>query len=291
MKEIIELLQTIKEKAYKHSDKLTSNETLTRYTIVDPILRHLGWDLTDPDEVVPEYRIKNLSCDYGFFKDNLVQPHVIIETKSLHTKLVDKKQIGNYIANSTARFAIFTDGKTWKVIDFKIHPKDDPDERTVMDFDILDEPTNVIAIKLSCLSKSNLFSDKPYFFDNQGQQKTTADTKPSPQADNFTIKNNGNKTTKGLGQKDNAWSYNKYNKRLSDPNSFISQILAFIKENNQVTRDRLETFVTTEARKSTGESYAISGSYSRTIEALEKYNYVKREDWISGKWTTIRIKK
>lgn len=121
-------------------------------------------------------------------------------------------------------------------------------------------------------------------------QEIITATKSADTNDNFTFEDNGNKVTEEQDKKKKAYAHNKYIKRLDKPDSLISQIYTFIKANKQVTRDGLETFVTTESRKSNGQPYAISGSYSRTVEALEKYNYITREDWISGKWNSIKLK-
>lgn len=167
MKTTIELLQTVKKIIDSHADKLKNNETATRYSLIDPLLRHLGWDISNPDEVIPEYGIEKKYSDYAIFKIKDKQPFIIIEAKSLHSPLEDKSQIGNYIGNSTARFVIFTDGVKWKLFDFKIHPQDTPDERIVLDINIINEPDNITAMKLFCLSKDNLLSDTPFFLGRQ----------------------------------------------------------------------------------------------------------------------------
>ena len=42
------LVETLKERIQDHSDALSVNETLTRYALIDPLLRELGWDTADP---------------------------------------------------------------------------------------------------------------------------------------------------------------------------------------------------------------------------------------------------
>lgn len=163
MKDTIELLHELKDVIKEHKDELSNNELLTRYAIIDPVLRHLGWKISNPFEVVPEFRLNNLACDYALFKNNSRKPTVIIESKSLYSTLIDKKQLGSYIANSTARFAIFSDGIVWKIFDFKIHSETDPNDRIVLEINIIEELENIVALKLACLTKENLFSETPFF--------------------------------------------------------------------------------------------------------------------------------
>jgi predicted type IV restriction endonuclease len=166
MKTTIEFLQIVKNVIDSHADKLTNNELLTRYSLIDPLLRQLGWDILNPEEVIPGYSINKLFSDYAIFKNKAKQPFIIIEAKCLKKPLIDKTQIGSYIANRTARFAIFTDGAIWKLFDFHIQAKDDPNERIVLEVNILDEPDNIVGLKLFCLSKENLFSDNPFFINH-----------------------------------------------------------------------------------------------------------------------------
>ena len=48
-------IQTLKEHAERYADALRKSEWLTRYALIDPLLRGLGWDTGNPDEVRPEY--------------------------------------------------------------------------------------------------------------------------------------------------------------------------------------------------------------------------------------------
>lgn len=42
------LVDTLKERIVEHGDVLKGNEWLTRYSLIDPLLRELGWDTADP---------------------------------------------------------------------------------------------------------------------------------------------------------------------------------------------------------------------------------------------------
>ena len=53
---LADIEQTIKKVIpHVNTDSLAANhETSTRYMIIDPILRALGWDLSDPEQCIVE---------------------------------------------------------------------------------------------------------------------------------------------------------------------------------------------------------------------------------------------
>ena len=65
-----------------------NHETSTRYILIDPILRALGWDLSNPDECVVEYEVARRGnypatrVDY-VLKCATGQPVVVIEAKRI----------------------------------------------------------------------------------------------------------------------------------------------------------------------------------------------------------------
>ena len=44
------------------------SEVDTRYTFVDPMIRALGWDVSNPKECYPEYSRGNSVVDYALFR-------------------------------------------------------------------------------------------------------------------------------------------------------------------------------------------------------------------------------
>ena len=53
---LFNLVETLRARIGAHSKQLTQSEALTRYALIDPLLRELGWDTEDPALVVPEYK-------------------------------------------------------------------------------------------------------------------------------------------------------------------------------------------------------------------------------------------
>ena len=104
------------------------HEVHTRYAIIDPVLRALGWDTADPKACYPEWRYKNSGgrVDYALFARRTTQdfargdavPAVIIECKSLRSELwvEDGRQLQGYVdadPRMTEGLAVLTNGITW----------------------------------------------------------------------------------------------------------------------------------------------------------------------------------
>ena len=73
-------IQTIVELADRHAEALRKSERLTRYALIDPLLRGLGWDTGNPDEVRPEYSAGRGRVDYALMSSGepvIMMPLVI----------------------------------------------------------------------------------------------------------------------------------------------------------------------------------------------------------------------
>ena len=98
-----------------------NHETSTRYLLVDPILRSLGWDLSDPGDCVVEYRVspKSMSAvDYALL-DGRGNPAVLVEAKRIDVDTNEQEnweQISGYADEAqTARLVVVTNGQYWAI--------------------------------------------------------------------------------------------------------------------------------------------------------------------------------
>ena len=107
-------------------------EDHTRYGVIDPIIRALGWDTGDPKECHPEYPrpYREGRVDYALFGtpdvksigNNSVPPDVVIESKALRETLDDEKisQLQGY-GEASPRMrngvAVLTNGIEWWIYD------------------------------------------------------------------------------------------------------------------------------------------------------------------------------
>lgn len=114
------------EDAIKHGIKMidlyphlvSSHETCTRYAIIDPIIRALGWDTSDPAECEVEYPRGNQGrVDYALFNRD-AQPVILIEAKRLDKNSANfERQLAKYALGIPAGVGVLTDGVLWHLYD------------------------------------------------------------------------------------------------------------------------------------------------------------------------------
>ena len=56
LEELHRLIEALQVRISEHRAELQKSEALTRYVLIDPLLRALGWDTGNPSQVVPEFR-------------------------------------------------------------------------------------------------------------------------------------------------------------------------------------------------------------------------------------------
>ena len=89
-------IRQIRIRVQNYGDYLSSvDETRTRYTLIDPVLRSLGWDLSDPAQVRVEIDI-NVSTavkkvDYALYKSGSGgRPWILVEAKRLAPEQIER---------------------------------------------------------------------------------------------------------------------------------------------------------------------------------------------------------
>jgi hypothetical protein len=116
MQPIISCIENLRVKLERHR-KDDLKEYPTRTIFIDPMLKALGWDVRDPNEVELEFpTIDGKFVDYAP-KINR-KPVLFIEAKPLNDPLTDVKsitQIVGYAANSGVEWCVLTNGVTYKV--------------------------------------------------------------------------------------------------------------------------------------------------------------------------------
>ncbi len=91
---------------------------LTRYALIDPILRALGWDTENPDDVIPELSTPQGRPDYALRYNN--EKIVMIEAKSLNTDLSRARDDGfRYCWQNRVPYFMITDGDIWELYDMR----------------------------------------------------------------------------------------------------------------------------------------------------------------------------
>ena len=92
----------------------------TKYYLIDPLLRALNWDVSDPAQVVYEQQVrkKKGNIDYVLL-DRLGNPAIYLEAKRADEWLTNTHlvQLRSYIQGITAGLAVLTNGTEWKIYD------------------------------------------------------------------------------------------------------------------------------------------------------------------------------
>jgi hypothetical protein len=163
LEDLCNLVETLRQKSQKFGHLLSQSEALTRYVLIDPILRSLGWDTENPELIRPEYSPGQGKADYVLFENN--QPLAFIEAKSLGQSLQQGIiQSINYTIQSGTKYFIITDGLKWEI--YETHkPVPLPQKRTA-DFDIAKGDVKEAVLHLLALWKFGSLNPSPLVVQN-----------------------------------------------------------------------------------------------------------------------------
>jgi predicted type IV restriction endonuclease len=121
-----EVLAPLVEKIKKFRDFYKQNEmankdviikTAIRDYIINPILKDLGWDPENPEEVQPNVFTKGDVPGYVLLKNG--EKILFIEVKSLNDDIKQKEafqQLANYSSNKGVKYSVLTNGLIWILI-------------------------------------------------------------------------------------------------------------------------------------------------------------------------------
>jgi hypothetical protein len=155
MEALFEVIQKVRARIQKHGDALRNNEMLTRYALVDPILRALGWDTEDPDAVEPEFRLETGRPDYALKHEG--QPLIMVEAKSLRGAIDQAREEGfRYCWRMKVPFYVITDGNRWELHDLR-----EMGGREVFRIELMSEGLGDAARKLMALWRPAMPSVEP----------------------------------------------------------------------------------------------------------------------------------
>lgn len=98
--------------------KRSLNEQNTKAALIEPVLRALGWDVEDFDEVIREFRIKprDKPVDYGLLVNRT--PRLFVEAKPLNENLDDRRwanQIMGYASVAGVEWIVLTNGDEYRI--------------------------------------------------------------------------------------------------------------------------------------------------------------------------------
>ena len=150
------VLERVKELAGR-----VSNEESTKQHLILPTLMALGWDVFNPDEVMPETHTEEGRPDYALMING--RTVAFLEAKGVKEKIFTggrlnprhARQLARYCFDRGIRLGILTNGIQWALInafeDYK-----SVEERVVLAVDLMDQSTEEAAERLRWLSKGKI---------------------------------------------------------------------------------------------------------------------------------------
>ena len=181
--ELVGCIELLQERIRSHGDALRENETRTRMALIDPLLRALGWDVSDPKVVAPEYKVGGGLADYALLRAD-GRPAATLEAKKLGETLSSHRmQMLNYANASGIEYAGLTDGNHWEL--YSVFERGQLDDRRKLEASIANTPAHASALQLLLLWRPNLGSGKPVpatapILDDRRPEPTPTETEPAP---------------------------------------------------------------------------------------------------------------
>ena len=157
--DLIALIELLRARIGSHHTVLRENETRTRMALIDPLIHALGWDVSDPGAVTPEYKVGPGWADYALLRPD-GKPAAIVEAKKLGEALASHRmQMLTYANASGIDYAGLTDGNHWELYD--VFKRGQLEERRMLEVSIANDPAHESALKLLLLWRPNLESGQP----------------------------------------------------------------------------------------------------------------------------------
>ncbi len=146
-----ELIERLRTRIQISRGELQSGEAVTRYALVDPLLRALGWDTSNPDMVWPEYDFGDGSkADYVLRVDG--KPYMVVEAKSLGTDLADAiDQAVSYCVKEGIDYFAVTNGDRWEIYETPQEITQSP--KRLAEFSLVRMPPDEVWMSASRLSR------------------------------------------------------------------------------------------------------------------------------------------
>lgn len=158
--ELVGCIDELKDRISKYRNSLNENETRTRTQLIDPLLRALGWDVSDPQYVIPEFKVSDGWADYALLRDN-GKPAAMVEAKRLDEPLkpAHRAQMLKYAIELGIPYTGLTDGNHWEL--YNVFEPVPMEEKQILDVSILDSHSHESSLKFLLLWRQNLGTGNP----------------------------------------------------------------------------------------------------------------------------------
>lgn len=156
MNNLNEVLIKITEKIKKFRSLYEQNEMAVRDQIINPILRNLGWDTENPEEVQPNISIDEGVPDYSLLKNGKII--LFVEAKKLGIDIEKReiiRQLAKYSFSEGTKYGVLTNGTIWVLIR-SFEEGTTLTERVVWKIDLENEELPAVFRKIITISKDNI---------------------------------------------------------------------------------------------------------------------------------------
>lgn len=158
LESLLSLVGKLRGRIETHGSSLRQSEALTRYALIDPLLRELGWDTEDPDVVMPEFSVDIYDGiqerpDYVLIHaDNQV---AMIESTKLDGDLQERVSYGiNVCDHIGIRYFVATDGRRWEI--YETYKPVQLDQKRIASFDLMSGMPGEACLNALVLWQHNL---------------------------------------------------------------------------------------------------------------------------------------
>ncbi len=156
MTDLKETIEKVLEKLKKHRELYEKSEESVRYQIINPILRALGWDPENPEEVQPNISTEEGIPDYSLIKNS--NKVLFIEAKKLSVDIEQKdviRQLAKYCFGEGMKYGVLTNGAIW-ILFRAFQEGTTMSERIVWKIDIESDEITATIRRFNTISKENI---------------------------------------------------------------------------------------------------------------------------------------
>lgn len=154
MSNLQDAIEQVREKIVRYGKtKASINEQNTKAALIQPIMRALGWDVEDLDDVHMEYKERPADKPVDYALLLLRSPCAFVEAKALGSSLDDRKwanQIMGYASVAGVEWVVLTDGDEYRI--YNSHATVPVDQKLFRMIRISDPSTDPVST-LGLLSK------------------------------------------------------------------------------------------------------------------------------------------
>lgn len=149
-------IEILIEKMKKYRSLYEQNEMATRGQIIEPILKGLGWNIENPEEIQPNVSSEEGVPDYSLLKND--KNILFIEAKRLAIDIEQKeaiRQLAKYCFGVGMKYGVLTNGSIWLL--FRAFQEGTTiAERIIWKTDIENDEITETIRRLNTISKENI---------------------------------------------------------------------------------------------------------------------------------------